>query len=82
MADDEDEDDIPWELLDEDNWLRPDDNYIEDAETVELKLAEGALDHVAGAICHKVKHFKLYHQIFLIYDNDIFNNNFYQINYF
>ena len=54
MADEEEEDDVPWELLDEDNHLRPDDNYIENAEFVELKLAEGALNHVAGAICHKV----------------------------
>ena len=54
VAEEEEEDDVPWELLDEDNWLQIQDDYIENAELVELKLAEGALDHVAGAICHKV----------------------------
>ena len=56
VAEEEEEDDVPWELLDEDNWLQIQDDYIENAELVELKLAEGALDHVAGAICHKVSY--------------------------
>ena len=47
VAEEEEGDDVPWELLDEDNWLQIKDDYIENAEFVELKLAEGALDHVA-----------------------------------
>ena len=55
MADEEEEVDIPWELLDDDNFYTAEDNYIENPELVELRLEEGAMDHVAAAICKKVK---------------------------
>ena len=51
----------------------------QNAEFVELKLAEGALDHVAGAICHKV--LKLSLKIYFDY-SVIFINMSDQINYF
>ena len=51
-------------VLDQDNWLTADDNYIENPEFIELKLAEGALNHVAAAICKKVT--KIYFYNFTI----------------
>ena len=53
-AEDDDNEDIPWELIDPDNWLEEPDSYIENQEVVEAKLAVGALDYVAAAISRKV----------------------------
>ena len=53
-AEDDDNEDIPWELIDPDNWLEEPDSYIENQELVEAKLAVGALDYVAAAISRKV----------------------------
>ena len=53
-AEDEENEDIPWELIDPDNWLQESDSFIENQEVVEAKIAEGALDYVAAAISKKV----------------------------
>ena len=58
-AEDDDNQDIPWELIDPDNWLQESDSFIENQEVLEAKIAEGALDYVAAAISRKVN-FTLY----------------------